>query len=126
MEPRRAQRVAETLREELAEIIEYEMTDPRIGLLTVTEVVVSPDMRNAVVRVMLTEEPRERERTLRALDSARNYIRRELAARVQLFRIPDLHFEADSGAAASERVEELLRRVRKNRAKTEKNSETTP
>ena len=94
MDPHRAERVAETFREELSEIIIYEMTDPRLAGLTVGQVHVTPDMRHAYVSV-LTDAAKE-EDALLALESARNYLRRELAARTRLFRLPELHFSAEA------------------------------
>ena len=114
MDPHRAQRVSEALREELAELVEYELTDPRLSGATVTSVHVTPDLRHAHVTV----SSKSIEQTLEALDHARNYLRRELAARLSLFRVPELHFQAASVDDPVDRVEELLERVRKNRRRS--------
>ena len=114
MDPRRAQRISEALREELAEIIAYEMSDPRLASTSVTDVLLSPDQRHATVRITASGEA---EHALEALEHARHYLRRELSGRLRLFRVPELHFEPDTGAGAESRVEELLERVRKNREK---------
>lgn len=115
MEAHRAERVSEALREELAELIGYEMSDPRIGSVEVTEVVVAPDMRQARVRISLAGDERARDEALRALDGARHFLRRELAGRLRLFRIPELFFEADVSAGGRDRLEQLLKRIRKGR-----------
>jgi ribosome-binding factor A len=125
MDQRRAQRVSEALREELAEIIEYEMTDPRVGPVAVTAVDVSTDLRVAHVKVALNQDPKEQKQALQALDGARHYLRRELAGRLRLFRVPEIVFEVDTGSGAESRVEELLKRVRKARAKSENPPEKT-
>jgi ribosome-binding factor A len=117
MDEHRSQRVAEAIREELAEIIAYEMADPRIGEVDVTEVLVSPDMRHARVRLHLGGGERSREDTMRALDGARHFLRRELAGRLRLFRFPELLFEADLGTEDQKRLEQLLRRARRGRPK---------
>ena len=65
-----------------------------VGGATVTEVLISPDKRHAFVRVRLAPES-DGEATLAALEHARAYLRRELAQRLDIFRIPELHFEAD-------------------------------
>jgi ribosome-binding factor A len=124
MDARRVQRVSEALREELAQIIEYEMSDPRLAAVTVTEVHVTADLRVARVRVLCGDS--DLEAALRALERARHYVRRELAGRLRLWRIPELHFEADSSMGAEGRVEELLERVKKSREELQKSPENTP
>jgi ribosome-binding factor A len=115
MDSHRVERVAEALREELGELIAYELSDPRITEATVTEVLVSPDMRHAQVRLHLAPDPDEQRATLKALDGARHLLRRQLAERLTLFRIPELHFEPDMSLSANARIEYLLKRVRKGR-----------
>ena len=78
---------------ELSEIIGYEMSDPRLRSVDVTEVVVTPDSRHARVLVHAGGTGEERGSALVALEGARHYLRRELASRLRLFRIPELHFE---------------------------------
>ena len=112
----RAERVSEALREELAEMIAYELTDPRIGDATVTEVLVSPDMRHAQVRLHLSSNVTQQRETIRALDGARHFLKRQLAERLTLFRIPELHFEADVPVADGKgRMDHLMKRIRRGR-----------
>ena len=126
MEQHRAERVSETIREELTEIIGYELSDPRIGSVDVTEVVVSPDMRHARIRVHLANnDDDDRQGTLEALEGARHYLRRELASRLRLYRFPELHFEADLGTANVERIEQLLKRARKRPKNRGESQEST-
>ncbi len=117
MDQHRTQRVSEAIREELFEIVCYEMADPRIASVDITEVLLSPDLRHARVRLHLASDEEARERTLEALEGARRYLRRELAERLRLYRVPELHFEADLETAADTRLESLLRRARKGRAR---------
>jgi ribosome-binding factor A len=119
MDPHRAERVSEALREELSEIIGYEMSDPRIGRVAVTEVHLDPGMRHAHVTVQVSGGEEEQRESLEALDKARNYLRRELSGRLSLYRVPELHFEPDRWPEAAARVEKLLKRARKGRPKTE-------
>jgi ribosome-binding factor A len=125
MDPHRAERVSEALREELAEIIEYELSDPRLSAVTVTEVHVTPDLRHAQVGIASGKSAEE---ALAALEHARNYLRRELSARLRLFRVPELHFEAASAGGPASRVEELLKRVRKSRRRVppDENEQNSP
>lgn len=110
----RTERISEALREELGELIGYELSDPRVGGATVTEVQISPDKRHAFVRVRMLEGT-DPEQTLAALEHARGFLRRELAQRLELFRIPELHFEADVETELGGRMENLLKRIRKGR-----------
>lgn len=114
MDSHRSERVSEALREELSEIIAYELSDPRIGEAVVTEVLLSPNMRHAQVRLHLANDANGQQETIRALEGARHFLRRELANRLNLYRVPELHFEADiSGDTA--RLDQLLKRVRRGR-----------
>jgi ribosome-binding factor A len=98
MDARRTARVAEAIRQELAQIIGYEMSDPRVAAVIVTGVAVSRDLRRAQVRVAGGGGDRQLGAALAALEGARHWIRRELAGRLRLWRIPEFHFQADAGA----------------------------
>jgi ribosome-binding factor A len=124
MDSHRVGRVSEALREELGEMIAYELSDPRIGEAVVTEVLVSPDMRHAQVRLHLADGPTQQQQTIRALDGARHFLRRQLAERLNLFRVPELHFEADLSVAGNNRIEQLLKRVRRGRPRESDDAQT--
>ena len=115
MDSHRSERVSEALREELGELIAYELSDPRIGEATITEVLVSPDMRHAQVRLHLGNHSKDGRQTIEALEGARHFLRRQLAERLNLFRVPELHFEADISTEVTERMGQLLKRVRRGR-----------
>jgi ribosome-binding factor A len=117
VDPLRTARVAQTMREELSELIRFESADPRISLVEVTEVVISPDNRRADVLVNLPAGTEERKAALEGLESARHYLRRQLMQRLDLFRMPELRFKADSEVASGAPIERLLRRVRRGRPK---------
>ena len=119
MDQHRAERVSETVREELAEIIGFELEDPRLAIVDVNDVRVAPNLRHAHVRVALTGSEREQRAALAALEHARHYLRNELARRLNLRKIPELHFEPGPGADVAERVEVLLRRAKKIRRSAE-------
>ena len=110
----RTERISEALREELAELIEYEMADPRVGSAVVTDVHISPDKRHALVRVGV-HTAGESAGAILALDTAKSFLKRELSKRLQMYRIPELHFEADALAEAGDRMEQLLKRIKKGR-----------
>ena len=124
MDSHRARRVSEALREELGELIAYELSDPRIDGATVTEVLVSPDMKHAQVRLHISEETKQQKDAIRALDGARNFLRHQLAERLTLYRIPELHFEADVSSNTQTRLEHLMKRVRRGRPRDEEPSQS--
>jgi ribosome-binding factor A len=113
MDAHRRQRVAETLREEIEELINYELGDPRVHTALVAEVIVTPDLRRAQVRLALAGDAAEQRETLRVLEGARQFLRHALRDRLEMYRIPDLHFEAAVEAATN--VGRLLKRMRRGR-----------
>ena len=115
MDTHRAERISEALREELNELIAYELSDPRIGEAVVTEVLVSPDKKHAQVRLHLANQSSGSKETIAALEGARRFLRQQLAERLNIFRIPELHFEADVTSGLSGRMDHLLKRVRRGR-----------
>lgn len=121
LDPHRNQRVAESLREELDELIGYELADPRVGSATVSEVLVSPDFRHAHVLLSLAGTPEEQTATLAVLDHAKQFLRHQLTQRLQLFRTPELHFEAALPGALGAKTAHILKRIRRGRPKPEKN-----
>jgi ribosome-binding factor A len=110
----RTERITEAIREELSEMIGHEMADPRVGSAIVTEVQISPDKRHALVRVRVSQNS-DPEKTMEALGHARNFLRRQLASRLTVYRIPELHFEADVASELGGKMEHLLKRIRKGR-----------
>jgi ribosome-binding factor A len=123
MDPHRVERIAEALREELTELVEYELEDPRLNGVTVNGVSVTPDMRHAHALIGTGGTGDEGEGALAALEHASSLIRRELLIRLNLNRLPEIHFVADSPTGPAARVEELLGRVRKARKKEPGNPE---
>ena len=115
MEEHRARRVSEAVKEELAELIGFEMDDPRLATVNVTNAEVSSDMRTAHVKVSI--EAGLEKKALEALDHARGFLKHELASRLNLRRVPDLYFSADTHPDAESRIDFLLRRAKRSRAR---------
>ena len=120
MDEHRTLRVSEAVREELSEIIGFEMEDPRLREVDVTEVHVSPDSRHATVKIAPHGDERQQNQSLAALEHAAGFLRRELAFRLQLRHVPELHFERDKNPDADSRIDFLLRRAKKSKAREEK------
>jgi len=113
MQGRRVDRIEEQLRIELSQILEREVQDPRVRLVTVTHVKVSPDLRHARVFVSSLGGNEERKRVLQGLKSAAGYARRSLGQRLHhLRRIPELTFDYDDALERETRIEQLLDQIK--------------
>ncbi len=109
----RPERIAETLREEIAQIVGYELEDPRLTMVTVTEVRVADDLRDARVYVTVQGDEREHDLALRALRHAAPYVRKQLGFSLNLRHTPALHFVQDTVEEQAERVDALLEGIEK-------------
>jgi ribosome-binding factor A len=110
----RVARVAAQLRQEISSIIMRDLKDPRIGMASITEVKLTPDLKSATVKVSVVGESEGQHAAIAALEHARGFIRRELGVRLSNLRFaPDLHFQLDESIAYSVRVSQLLREVQK-------------
>lgn len=106
-------RVGEALREEIETLVEGELADPRIGLVSVTAVHVADDGRSAEVWVNVEGDDSEADRSLEGLEAAKEYIRHELVERLRIRRAPELYFRLDRAEKDKARVEQLLDRAKK-------------
>ena len=107
------ERLGEALREEIETIVEGELGDPRIGLVSVSSVVLGTDSRSARIFVVVQGDDAEAERTLEGLTAAVGFIRREVADRLHLRRAPELFFQLDRSQTYAARIDDLLKRNRK-------------
>jgi len=108
----RADQVGEQVREEIMSIIRRDLKDPRIGFVSITAVRMSPDLRQARVRVSVLGNPEEKKASLAGLVSAKGLIRHELGKRLQNLKFsPDLRFEIDPSIEYSVHINELLKEV---------------
>jgi ribosome-binding factor A len=105
---RRADRVADLLREALADLLLREIKDPRIGMVTITAVEMTDDLRHARVYFSTVGDEPARQRSLRGLQSAAGFIRREVSHKLQLRYAPEITFQLDSAPERAQRVSELL------------------
>jgi ribosome-binding factor A len=105
---RRPEKVAELVREEIAQIVGYELEDPRLTMVTVTEVRMSENLREARVFVTVAGTDAEAATALRALEHAAPYVRRQVALELNLRRAPEIHFVRDTVEEKATRVDALL------------------
>jgi len=106
---RRTDRVAEALQELIAELLLREIKDPRVGMVTLTGVRVTADLRHARVLFSVLGEANRRDEALAGLRSASGFIRAQLARRLNLRVAPAIVFEADASLEEAERVSRLLK-----------------
>lgn len=111
----RTERVDELLRQEISQILSREIADPEIGFATVTEVETAPDLRHARVWFSVIGQKAERDQTVRALERAMVYVRRQLGTRLRLRRIPELHVRLDDSVERGTRVLQLLNELEEGR-----------
>ena len=104
----RMRRINEVLREVVGAAISGELSDPRIGFVTVTAVETSPDLRTAKVFVSVLGDEDEREATLEGLRSSHGVIQSRIAAETRMKRTPTLTFHYDDTIEKASRVSELL------------------
>lgn len=109
----RPERIAETLREEIIQIVGYELEDPRLASVTVTDVRVADDLRDASVYVTVQGDEKEHDLALRALNHAAPYVRKQLGFALQLRHTPALHFVRDTVEEKAGRVDTLLQKMEK-------------
>lgn len=108
---RRTEKVNEVLREELSELLRGELRDPRItGMVSVTHVDVSPDLRRATAFVSVLGTEDERVETVAGLNHARPFLRRELSRRLTLRTTPDVEFVLDNSMELAQELTDQMRR----------------
>ncbi len=108
---RRQQRVAELLHEEISLLLVRELRDPRLEGVTVTDVEMSPDLRHARVFISVLGDEEAQQAAIAGLEHAAGFLRRALAARLELRRVPDLSFRLDTSIARGQRIMELLEQI---------------
>jgi len=112
----RHERVGEEIAHEINAMVAGELKDPRLeGMVVVSEVRVQPDMKHARVFVHARGTDKEQTDAIKALEHAAGYIRSEIIERLQLRRLPELHFALDLTQERAERIEQLLKEVKKDK-----------
>jgi ribosome-binding factor A len=107
----RPERVAQIVQQLLGERFARGMRDPRIGLVTITGVKMSPDLREARAYWTVHGDAGQRAQTAKGLEKARSYLRREIGVELKLRVVPELRFTYDEAIDRGERIEQLIRQV---------------
>jgi ribosome-binding factor A len=112
----RHERVGEEIAHEVNAMLAGELKDPRLEcMVVVSEVRVQQDMKHARVFISVRGTSQEQSDAIKALEHASGYIRRELVERLQLRRLPELHFTLDLSQEHVERIEQLLKEMKKDK-----------
>ena len=109
------ERLHDALRDEISSILEGELGDPRIGLVTLSDLQMVAGGKSIHVYVNTTEPEESDDDLIAGLDSAKGYIRRELTERLRLRKAPELIFHVDRSGKYAERIESLLGRLKKRK-----------
>ena len=110
---KRADRVAELIMAELSRIILRDVRDPRVRNVTITDVKVSDDLRNAKIYFVPLGESAPSDEVLNGLQKAIGFLRRELGKKLQLRYVPKIEFFIDESFAYGDRIEKLLAEIHK-------------
>jgi len=105
---RRPERIAEQLREEITEIVGYELEDPRLIAVTVTEVRVSENKRDARVYVTIEGDENEIREAMKALHNAEKFVRQQVALNLNIHHAPHIHFVRDTLEEKAGRIDRIL------------------
>jgi ribosome-binding factor A len=116
--PQRGLRVADQIQRDLSELIAFELKDPRVGMVTLTEVQLTPDYAHAKVYFTLLKDSAEDVRqTLEGLSKAAGYLRNQLGKRLHIHTLPQLHFVHDTSTMRGMHMSALIEQANATRAK---------
>ncbi len=111
----RARKVAERIQEELADILMRNVADPRLAMITITDVDVDRELAYAHIYVVASGDDERMDEVLAGLEGAQGYLRSQLAVRIQLRSFPQLRFRWDASHERGARIEELLDSLQEER-----------
>ncbi len=108
---RRVEKLNKLIKEEVSDIIQKEIKDPRIGFVTVMRVEVSVDLRQAKVYISVYGGKKDKEKSMKGLESAKGYIQGEIGRRVRLRYTPEISFKLDESLEKGFRVLEIMKQM---------------
>jgi ribosome-binding factor A len=123
MASKRTERLNEQFKREVAQILQLEVKDPRVGGVIVTGARVAPDLSSAQVYVMIPDETATAE-TLKGLETAAPFIRAQLGQRLSVRKIPQIRFQRDASLQYATHIERLLQDVKRSEAAAGENPDT--
>jgi len=111
----RVNRLAEQIKQEVGEIVNQKLKDPRIGFVTITDVELTNDLQQAKVFVSIFGDEEEKNDSLMGLTKATGFIRTEVGKRIRLRKIPEIMFEYDEALEYGSRIDKILRDLNKEK-----------
>jgi ribosome-binding factor A len=115
--PSRGLRVADQIQKDLSELIAFELKDPRVGMVTLSEVQLTPDYAHAkVFFTTFKDDPETIKQTLQGLQKAAGFLRNELGKRLHIHTLPQLHFVHDTSASRGMAMSALIDKANATRA----------
>ena len=110
----RLQKIAELIKEEVSLIFLYKIQDPKLGMLTITSVVVSPDLKNAKIYISIFEKE-GREEKIKKVNSIKGFIKGQLSTKMNHLRqMPDIEFYLDDTLDYVEKMENIFKKIHEN------------
>lgn len=111
----KAEKIAGILQKEISEIIQFQLKDPKIGFITITDVTVTNDLSIAKVYVSFLGQKAREEAGMKGLNRSKGYIRTELAKRMTMRKVPELHFLIDTSLKRGNRIEKIISEIHKEK-----------
>jgi ribosome-binding factor A len=112
MTKQRPERVQEALRQEISKIVQSEVSDSRIGFITITKVELTKDLRHAKVYFSILGDNKDKTLALKGLNSAKGYIKNIIGDRIKLRFMPEIIFKIDESLAYTKEIYDLLDRIK--------------
>lgn len=107
---RRTDRVEEICKEELSELLQRDVKDPRIGFVTITRVKISPDLKHAKVYISVLGNEEEAERSIEGLNSAKGFLKSLLGKHLKLRSMPDIEFIRERISEEAIHLSEIMKK----------------
>ena len=107
-------RLNQAILKEITQIIQYELKDPKVGFVTITDVEVSNEHSYASVYVTFLGKKERNDAGIKALNRAKGFIRTELSKRLSIRRVPELTFKIDASMERQHRIDELIMSIHKD------------
>ncbi|MFC1511125.1 30S ribosome-binding factor RbfA [Candidatus Margulisiibacteriota bacterium] len=109
----RPERVGKRIREEVSEILHEDVSDPRIGFVSITQVDVSPDLENARIGVSILGDENQKRESMQGLNSATSFIRGKLGNMLELRIVPEIKFVRDDSLEKGSQVLSIMSKLEK-------------
>lgn len=109
----RVQRVQQELKEEVSKILTYELSDPRLEMVTITAVELTDDLRFAKIYYSVMGDQKRREKAQQGLESATGFIRKLIGERIRLKFLPEIVFKYDNSIEYAQHISEVLEKIKK-------------